>query len=353
MATLNKPLSENPHHLDRLCELFGLGVPAGALSRVSGGFHHRMWRLDVPGGRYAIKQLADDVNTGDAATRTRLNATEATAREFADRGIPAMVSLSREGEHLQVIEGVGYFVFPWTDRKARGRNAIEQYHAETVAHILARMHRADLQVPGLHELPAWPLTAERVTDLLTLAQQRNVRDVEYMRERLDDILTVVERQEAAQAVLSRHGVVSHGDLDHKNVLWSEAGEPLLIDWESARRINPTYELLTEALDWSGITGHFDHRPFEHFLSVYVAAGGDIEVESIPAAFDAILGAWINWMLYNVGRAAGLESLRRRAVGSEQIDLAVSTLLRLERNIPRLRDITFSLAGDSRGGVGVV
>ena len=308
-----------------------------------------MWRLDVEGGCFAIKQFADDVDTGDAATCTRLNATEATAQEFASRGIPALVSLCYNGKHLQVIEDVGYLVFPWTDSKARQKNDIDQYHAETVAGILARMHRANIHVAGLKELPTWPLTAERVTDLLALAQQRNVRDVNYMLERMADILTVVERQHSAQAILSQKKTVSHGDLDHKNVLWSESGKPLLIDWESARPINPTYELLVEALDWSGITAHFDHRPFESFLSVYVEEGGAIAVERIPAAFDAILGAWVNWMLYNVGRAVGLESLRQRAIGSEQIDLAMSALLRLEKNIPRLRDIAQRCANRGRGG----
>lgn len=350
MTTANIPLAENTQHIGRLCELFDLSNPQGKLSRVSGGFHHRVWRLDTRGGRYAIKQFADDVDIGDAATCARLNATEVTARDFASRGIPALASLSRKGKHLQVIDGVGYFVFPWTDWKARDRNAIDQYHAETVAGILAKMHRADIHVSGLSEPATWPLTADRLTDLLALAQQRNVREAASMLERMDDILAVVERQHSAKSILVQKKTVSHGDLDHKNVLWSDSGEPLLIDWESARPINPTYELLTEALDWSGITAHFDHRPFEHFLSVYTKSGGVIALERIPAAFDAILGAWVNWMLYNVGRAAGINDLRQRAIGTEQIDLAVSALLRLERDMPRLQNIARKYANGSRGEV---
>jgi thiamine kinase-like enzyme len=351
VTALNKPLADNAHHLERLCELFDLGTPDWKPSRVSGGFHHRMWRLDARGASYAIKQFADDVDIGDAATCTRLNATELTATEFASRGIPALASLSCRGRHLQVMEGVGYLVFPWTDWKARRKNDIGQYHAQTVARILARMHRADIHVAGLDEESTWPLTVERITDLLTLARKRNVHDAEYMLERLADIVAVIERQHSAHAILSQKKIVSHGDLDHKNVLWSEAGDPLLIDWESARPINPTYELLTEALDWSGITAHFEHGPFEKFLLAYVEAGGEIAVERVPAAFDAILGAWVNWMLYNVGRAAGLEGLRRRGLGSEQIDLSVTALLRLEKNISRLRGIAQRCATTGRGGGG--
>ncbi len=335
---MNTPLGRNAQHLEWLCERFDLGRPRGEPIAVAGGFHHRMWRLDTGAGAFAIKQLADDVDVCDVATRTRLNATESVAAAFAALGIPALASLCRDGEHLQVLDGGGYLVFPWTDWRARDRNAIEPCHARCVARILARMHGADLQVAGLAGPATWPLTAARLTDLLELAQRRNVREADHLRGRVDDILAVVERQASAQSVLSARSVVSHGDLDHKNVLWGPDGEPLLIDWESARPINPTYELLLEALDWSGIAANFEVAPFDNFLSAYVREGGEIDAAAVPAAFDAILGAWVNWMLYNVGRAAGVEDLRQRAIGTEQIDLAVSALLHLERNIPRLKDI---------------
>jgi thiamine kinase-like enzyme len=345
---VNNALANNGAHLDRLCELFQLGPPGRQLCRVSGGFHHRMWRLDAAGASYAIKQFAADVDVTDAATRPRLNATEVVAREFADRGIPALASLSRGGQHLQVIDDVGYLVFPWTHSKAREKNDIAPYHLDTVARILARMHRADIQVDGLRSPPAWPHTVESVADLLVLAQTRNVRDADYLLERKAHLLALVKKQPSAQARLSRQTTVSHGDLDHKNVLWSDSGQPLLIDWESARPINPAYELLMEALDWSGITAHFEFRPFENFLQAYVDAGGTLAQACIVPAFDAIVGAWINWMLYNVGRAAGLEGPGQRAMGSAQVDLALSAMLRLERNIPRLHEIAHRFASGEKG-----
>jgi hypothetical protein len=39
------------------------------------------------------------------------------------------------------------------------------------------------------------------------------------------------------------------------------GNPILIDWESARKLNPAYEIVNASLDWSGITTDFDSKLF--------------------------------------------------------------------------------------------
>ncbi len=336
-------LSDNPDHIHQLCELLDLGSPRGGLEQVGGGFHHRMWQLNTNCGSFAIKQLADDLDMQDRATVERINATEITAREFSEHGLPALYSLANDRQHLQLIDKLGYLVYPWTDAVACDKNRIEKKHALTVAGILARIHRSDIRVPELRDVPTLPLTAERVIDLVQTARQRNVRESHLLEERLDDLLEAVELQAPALSLLQQDQVVSHGDLDHKNVLWDESSKPLIIDWESARRLNPTYELLLEALDWGGITAHFETGPFVTFLEAYLDAGGKIIADEIPAVADAIQGAWVEWLLFNVGRAIGLHDAHQRAVGLLQVDLSVSTLLRMEKYAPRLTEIALRYA----------
>jgi thiamine kinase-like enzyme len=338
-----KALSDNPEHVDRLCSLFELGPSRAAVSRVRGGFHHRMWRLETQGGCFAVKQLADDMDMANGEIVAQINATEITAREFSRHGVPALHSLHVDRQHLQLLDGIGYLVYPWTNATACHRNRIEEHHAVIVASTLAHIHHSDIHVPELRDVPVFPVTAERVVDLVRLARQRNVRYSQILEERLDDILRIVELHAPALKRLEQQQVVSHGDLDHKNILWREGNEPLLIDWESARRLNPTYELLLEALDWGGITAHFDARPFTTILQAYVDAGGRIVEEMIPAASDAIQGAWVNWLLYNVGRAVGLKDTHQRAIGSSQVDLVLSALLRMEKQADRLTAIAMQYA----------
>jgi thiamine kinase-like enzyme len=336
-------LSDNPAHTHQLCELLDLGTPNGSLGQVAGGFHHRMWQLKTNCGSFAIKQLADDLDMQDTATVERMNATEITAREFSEHGVPALYSLASGRQHLHLLDGVGYLVYPWTDASACHKNGIEKKHALTVAGILAHIHRSDIHVPELRDVPALPLTAERVIDLVQLARQRNVRESQLLEARLDDLLEAVELQAPALAMLQQHQVISHGDLDHKNVLWDGDGEPLLIDWESARRLNPTYELILEALDWGGITANFEMGPFVTFLEAYLDAGGRIVADEVPAVADAIQATWVEWLLFNIGRAVGVHDAQQRAVGLLQVDLSVSTLLRMEKYRPRLTEIALRYA----------
>lgn len=338
-----KALSEHTEHLHQLCELLELGTPGDQITPVAGGFHHRMWQLRTSSGRFAVKQLADDLDMQDDSTVDRVNATELTARAFADQGIPALSSLARGRQHLHLLDGVGYLVYPWTDAGACHKNGIEKQHAVTVAGILARIHRCDIRVPELCDTPSLPLTAERVIDLVQLARRHNVRESQILEDRLTDLLDVVQMQGPALALLARDQVISHGDLDHKNVLWDAAGEPLVIDWESARRLNPTYELLLEALDWGGITANFETRPFVTFIEAYLDAGGTIVANEVLAVADAIQATWVEWLLFNVGRAVGIHDPHQRAVGLMQVDLSLSTLLRMEKHATRLTDIAMRYA----------
>ena len=70
----------------------------------------------------------------------------------------------------------------------------------------------------------------------------------------------------------------------------------------------------------------------------------IDGGAIDASVNCVFGDWLNWLMYNVGRAMDVSSSREHGVGSEQVDLAFSTLLRLERQLPRLLAIAHEHGG---------
>jgi len=333
------PLSGNPGHLQHLCSQLALGIPAGRLSRVIGGFHHRVWRLDTDRGTYAVKQLSIDTDPTDPDALGHYNASEAIAEAFAVRGVPAIFALQSGAEYVQIIDGERYLVHPWINAVALDISDVSERHAFEVAGILARMHGMHLDFPGLkqHEFDVHP--EENIVLLVDMARELDVQRSATLQRGLPSFLEIVNAQRSAIQILENHLVISHGDLDQKNVLWDAEGKPALIDWESARKLNPTHEILLEALNWSGIGSRFDSDLFGEIISAYKQAGGVIEHDSVTAAYHCILGDWLSWLMYNVGRCLDLEDADQRATGEKQIDFVLSTLQRIMDYVPDLLSVS--------------
>jgi hypothetical protein len=338
------PLSENQRHVDDLCRRLELGAPRGILCRVFGGFHHRMWRLETDRGTYAIKQLSPDTDLNDPDTVRHYNATETIGESFSRHGIGSIFALRRNHHYLQRVEDTGYLVYPWTDALALDQDCVSERHALEIARVLARMHRADIRVP---DPGPGQLSSHREEQAITLVNQAiasNTPQSPALEKHLSSFLDILKCHRDAMPVLKKRLVISHGDLDQKNVLWIAAGEPLLIDWESARKLNPSYEILLEALDWSGITSQFAPALFEKMLWSYSQAGGHIDTDVLEAAFHCILGEWLNWLLYNIGRSVYLPDAEQSMLGAAQVDLTLAMLLRLQGLRPYLLASARTCAG---------
>jgi thiamine kinase-like enzyme len=336
---MNKLLSRNPDHIQYLCSQLDIGTPARKLSRVYGGFHHKMWRLETDRGSYAIKQLSTDTDINDADTLSHYNTSEAIAEAFASRGVPAIFALKRDATYLQVIDGLGYLVHPWSDAVALQASEISENHALEVARILARMHTMDLVFPDLKQHEFDVHSEENIGLLVEFAQGFHVQCSATLKRGLPTFLEIARAQRPAIAVLENHLVISHGDLDQKNVLWDAGGKPALIDWESARKLNPTHEILLEALNWSGIGSRFNPDLFGKIISAYKVAGGVIEHDSVTASYHCILSDWVNWLMYNVGRCFDPEDADQRATGEKQIEFVLSTLQRIMDHVPDMLSVS--------------
>lgn len=332
---MSKPLSENPQHLERLCSVLDIGLPTRVLCGVSGGYHHRMWRLESQHGTYAVKQLSVDADVSNADTIEHFNVTETIAETFAGHGVPAISAFKRDETYLQVIDSEGYLVYPWRAGSALDIFEVSREHALEIARVIARMHRANITVPGASQQNFDVHSEDNILQLVELSREFDREVAQVLHDELPDVLKIVEQQRSAIQKLERQQVVSHGDLDQKNVLWDTGGNPALIDWESARKLNPTYEIVLEALNWSGIGSRFDQEVFWMMISSYRNAGGDIERDAVEASFHCVLGDWVNWLMYNVGRSFDPEDPEQRRIGAQQIQLALSTLHRLGKELPGL------------------
>ncbi|WP_242602808.1 phosphotransferase [Legionella quateirensis] len=294
-----------------------------------------MWQLQTEKGFYAVKQLSRDINLSDNHLIENYNLTEHIASNFIQKGIPAVCAIGQASNYLLIIDDVGFLVYPWVIAKALDKDTISKPHALQIALILARLHEINLHVPEFLE----PEYAIHTNDnLIALTQKAEEYDCPFsplLNKHLADLLSSNTAYLQTVPILKKHNVVSHGDLDQKNVLWDKANNPILIDWESARKLNPTYEIVNSSLDWSGITTQFNPDLFNKMIQTYKNAGGIINKSDYEASFYGVLGNWINWFAYNIERSCNPLDSEQRVMGIEQVTQVIPTLLRINDSIKKL------------------
>lgn len=325
----------NTEHLNLICKQMELGSLLKPAKRVYGGLIHTMWRIDTDKGCYAIKQLSKDVDLKNDEVVKNYELSEQIASRFVSQGIPVVSAIYKADKYLLIIDGVGYLVYPWVDAKALSRDEIVQDQALIIAGIVAKMHLMNLQVEEISEPECDFHDNDYIVDLINLAIQNQLPFSSILKDNLLTILEINENYVSSIEILKSHTVVGHGDLDQKNVLWTDKSDPLLIDWESARKLNPTYEMINVALDWSGVTTDLDTKLFHMMIKSYVESGGSLDKNMIKAAFYGVMGNWINWMIYNINRVITKEDHEQKAIGVEQVMQVLPTILRVKTFMPEL------------------
>jgi protein-tyrosine phosphatase len=337
----------NTDHLKFLCSHHGLGAPTSVPTKVLGGFHHKMWRVETDRGTYAVKELCPDARRSVEEILKGFNASEAIAETFASVGIRAVFALKAAGDYLTFVEDQGYLVYPWCNHTALPLEQVDTRHGLEVARLLAKMHRADIDMVGVKQAELETFPVERIDELVQTAGKCRPLSAKSLRSQRQRIGEIVALYNKAVARLKKELVISHGDLDQKNVLWDERDRPVIIDWEAAGKHNPTCEIVRAALDWSGATSEIRPGLFRRMLEAYQDAGGELEVGAMEASLDYIAGEGLIWLLYVFGLSMEEADSEQEEVEAEQVELLLPTVLHMSQLKPDLLD----LAGGGRGSGG--
>jgi len=240
----------NPNHLKFICTELQLGSPEGVAARVYGSRGGSlMWRVNTEKGIYAIKQLAPVIDLKSERIITKYELSEKIAYRFTQQGIPAVSALEKSGKHLIIIDNTGYLVYPWVEGHSLGRNEISEAHALKIAEIIAKLHSINLSVPEIKAPHVDIHTGDRIVEAIDRALSFKCPCAKALKENQNLILSMNESYLSVIPLLLEDTVVTHGDLDQLNILWDKADQPIIIDWESVRKLNPTREIVRASLGW--------------------------------------------------------------------------------------------------------
>ncbi len=288
--------------IKKLCTKMGLGDLKSEPEVVMGGLLHKMYHVKTDKGEYAVKVLNPDIMKRAEALQNTINS-EIAANALSNM-IPVIAAKSFEGQYIIEVEGFFYMIFDWLNGASIFASDISEYHCEQIGRILGKIHASDMKVDGIEKSQDSRAKYDWM-GFLEKAQKYNVECYSILQENMADILRWENQVVHGQQKVKQNQVISHRDLDPKNVMW-ENDAPYIIDWECAGYVNPFQELIEVLNYWiSDETGKYSKAKFDALIEAYTESMNihNVNWDAVLAcSFDGMLG----WLEYSIKRALGLD-----------------------------------------------
>ncbi|WP_214854088.1 MULTISPECIES: phosphotransferase [unclassified Exiguobacterium] len=307
------------HAINLMCERFSLGQTISEPVRLTGGLLHESWRLQTTTGFYVLKRLNQEImRRPEARNNFKMSEDVAMQASLYLAALPA--------------RRVNDQVFDWVDGKTLSADQIRPTHARQIGVQLGRLHGHSVATTGFPK----PDTSSMPIDWNDYLE-------EGKRQQSDWLQLLVEEQEQLQRLerlaleaklqLPEDWIVSHRDLDPKNVLWTTNG-PVLIDWESAGLIHRAVDVFETACYWSKRKDDtFDRDRFNAVLAGYTINQRLPDVDWLHVINISVQGK-LDWLKFNLDRSLGKRSVpeAERTLGTEQVLLTIKELQVHDRNL---------------------
>ncbi|MEU7894222.1 phosphotransferase [Nonomuraea sp. NPDC049152] len=266
--------------LPRLQEAFRLGpLDAADLQYLTDGMMNRNWRVRTSRATYALKQILD-VPLSTARRNLRVQIMLA-----ADELPASSPEVSVDGDVVVEVGDRGYCLLPWVDGAHLPGLDLSLDQAEQLGHLIGRIHQRLNSLPpesGLAQAPATPrskvtdpavATAEadrylRLISALDVPQPFDLAAAELLEQRKTLIDKYADQRPSNDASAGPAGW-THGDLQHRNVLWRDGQIAAVLDWDRIR-IRPFAEEVTRTatVQFSSSTGLLDLDRIAAFAAGY-------------------------------------------------------------------------------------
>ncbi len=321
--------------IEKLCKNYNLGNLKREPETITGGLMHKMYHVSTDQGEYAIKLLNSDIMKRTEALENMINS-EIVSNALISV-IPLVAAKSFEGKNIIEFDSSFYVIFDWLDGKSIFVPNISEYHCEQIGRILGKIHAANIKVDRI-EKSHDSRDAYDWKVLLEKTQQCNTECYIVLQENLADIIRWDNHVVSSLYEVSQNQVISHRDLDPKNVMWKN-NEPYIIDWESAGYVNPFQELIEVLNYWiSDETGKYNKVKFDAMIQAYTE---NINISNVNwevvmnCSFDGMLG----WLEYSIKRALGMEGTdaKDRQEGMQQTKGTVYELKKYDNQMKQLKD----------------
>ncbi len=323
---------------DQLQTLFDnlkLGRVVVGPEKVSGGLLHRMWRVTTESGLYAVKHLNPEIMSRPNIEDIYI-LSEKIASAYASQGIPAIPAIVHNGSPLHKCGHDTVMIYKWFDGVPAVVGSIDPNRNFKIGAIIAALHQYQPEIEGLDRPAFTGFDEKHWHDLLKQAREKSASWIMDFEKVISEIIVLSSEYSHATNTLSSETLISHRDMDQKNVLWTDDNKPLIIDWEAAGMTNPAMELFDMALNWSGMAKTDEGLDaFASFIRGYKSVRKAPETDA-KAAFLGIIGNWLEWIEYNMRRSVGDQfDDEDKSLGAKEVSSTLKTVMSLHSRSEQL------------------
>ena len=283
-----------------------IGTYIKEINKVSGGLSHRMYKVVTDKGIYAIKELNSGVMKKKDAFSNFLFSEKVSEIAIQNK-ITAVGAMKINNEVITKIDNNYYMIFEWLDGRTLKANEITEKHCEIIGEVLAKIHNIDFNEIEDEKRKNLNLEYYDWNKYIDLAEKNNKVYLILLKQNAELLYELNEKSIKALRCANENLIISHTDLDRKNVMWQEY-KPFIIDWEASGYINPTIELIQVAWYWSGgDVENIDYNKFEILIKSYKKNyKGNIDKNSEELVYADNYGG-LGWLNYNLKRSLCIEN----------------------------------------------
>ena len=329
----------NEETIIRLFESRRLGKVILPVSRVAGGFLHRMYRVDTDGQTFAVKHLNPGLMKRPGVMDNYRKA-EKLEQILEDAGIPIVSALTIGGRKMQEADGEYFYVFRWQKGRITDWNNITPEQCRQAGKIQGRIHALQ-PLETAHREPE--LSAVDWAGYLAEAERQGSVIAPLLKEHMELLRYAENAMNSARQKLPDIECITDDDMDPKNVMW-DGGKPVVIDLECLDYGNPVSGALQLALQWSGITTcTLDPGKITAFFEGYLEAY-DNGFRDYGSVFG-LAYTWIEWLEYNITRALGqCQDAGEQETGISEVRNTVNRIRYIREQEDLIRHLLESLPG---------
>ena len=313
--------------IERLIQENNLGNEIKNIEKVSGGLSHRMYKVITDKGIYAVKELNAGVMKREKAYSNFVFSEKVTDIAI-ENGISAISALKFNNDIMLKIDNSYFMVFDWLDGRVLKVEEITEKHCEIIGKMLAQIHNIDFSEIEDNERKNIETECFDWNRYMPLSEEQNKPYTNELKDNIELLYQLNKNSVEAIEYAKNNLVISHTDLDRKNVMWQDE-KAFIIDWEASGYINPTIELIQVAWYWSGgDIEKIDYNKFKKVINAYRQNyKGSID-KNINILINADVYGGLAWLEYNLKRSLSIEN----NYDNEEIKLAENEVMQSLKEI---------------------